>query len=368
MALSDPEGIVLAVNPAYCELYGFTPDELIGYPFEAIFAPEAQEAARALYLETFRGEVIPPSFEVTVQRKDGADRFVEARIGFITHGQDRVAMLSIIRDITERKQVEVEREQLLASEQQLRAQAEAAILLRDHILTAVSHDLKNPLTAMKIQIQLGQRQMKAAQLPEIPGIVTGTLEQLDRLADRMNGQITALLDVVRLQLGEQLQLSRKPLDLVALATEIAAEHQETSDRPIVVQASVPILVGSWDLSRLRQVIDNLVDNAVKYSPHGGDIVVGVGEEPGPLGAWAVLAVQDRGLGIPPQDIPHVFERMKRGSNVGEILGTGVGLASARYIVESHGGVIEAQSEEGSGSIFTVRLPLDKNTQHETPLA
>jgi signal transduction histidine kinase len=107
------------------------------------------------------------------------------------------------------------------------------------------------------------------------------------------------------------------------------------------------------------VLGNLLGNAVKYSPAGGEVAVRVVRERDAGGrAWAVVAVRDQGIGIPVADLPHVFERYRRGSNVGgRIVGSGVGLAGARQIVEQHGGTIAVASEEGRGSTFSLRLPL-----------
>jgi signal transduction histidine kinase len=102
------------------------------------------------------------------------------------------------------------------------------------------------------------------------------------------------------------------------------------------------------------VLSNLLDNAVKYSPDGGPISVRVARD----GEWAVLEVADHGIGIPSSDSMRIFERFQRASNVERrIGGTGIGLASARHIVESHGGTIAVRSEEGAGSTFVIRLPL-----------
>ena len=115
------------------------------------------------------------------------------------------------------------------------------------------------------------------------------------------------------------------------------------------------MIGTFDTRRLGRVLSNLLDNAVKYSPDGGPIVVRLGRD----GNSAVLQVVDRGIGIPGQDRDRIFERFQRASNVEQrIGGTGIGLASARHIVESHGGSIGVESEEGDGATFTVRLPID----------
>ena len=121
-----------------------------------------------------------------------------------------------------------------------------------------------------------------------------------------------------------------------------------------VESSLPELIGEWDPTRLERVLSNLINNAIKYSPHGGAIRVQVDAVEGA----AMMRVQDQGEGIPEGDLPHIFERFRRGGNVEHrIPGTGIGLAGARQIVELHGGTILAESRIGEGSIFTVRLPL-----------
>jgi signal transduction histidine kinase len=125
-----------------------------------------------------------------------------------------------------------------------------------------------------------------------------------------------------------------------------------------------VLVGCWDADRLGQVIGNLLTNAIKYSPEGGTVDVTLARAEDDDGAWAHLSVRDRGLGIPAEDRPRLFERFHRGSNVvGRIVGTGIGLASAARIVRQHGGSIGVESEEGRGSTFTVTLPLSVDGAH-----
>jgi signal transduction histidine kinase len=113
-------------------------------------------------------------------------------------------------------------------------------------------------------------------------------------------------------------------------------------------------VGAWDGGRLQRVIDNLLGNAIKYSPSGGEVIVRLEA----CGEWAVISVRDHGVGIPADDLPRIFEPFHRATNVvGRISGTGIGLSGTRRIVERHGGTLDVESSEGSGSIFTVKLPL-----------
>ncbi|MBI3970668.1 MAG: ATP-binding protein [Chloroflexi bacterium] len=127
----------------------------------------------------------------------------------------------------------------------------------------------------------------------------------------------------------------------------------------MVESTLPEVCGWWDTSRLERLLDNLLGNAVKYSPNGGTITLLVETEREFDGRWAVLRVRDEGIGIPEADLERVFDRFYRGSNVvGHLAGTGVGLDAGRRIVEQHGGTIAIESREGEGATITIRLPLD----------
>jgi len=118
------------------------------------------------------------------------------------------------------------------------------------------------------------------------------------------------------------------------------------------------VVGCWDAERLERLFGNLLSNAIKYSPAGGDVVLEVTAHGTKADRWAIVRVRDHGMGIPAADLPYIFEPFRRATNVGaRIVGSGIGLTSARYLAEQHGGTITAESQEGIGSTFTVRLPL-----------
>jgi signal transduction histidine kinase len=184
------------------------------------------------------------------------------------------------------------------------------------------------------------------------------LGQIKAATDQMNHLVQDLLDFARLQAGQLLKLDRAPTDLVVLARQVAAEQQRTTAKhQLVVHTDQAAVAGLWDRPRLARVLVNLLSNAIKYSPGGGEVRVTVGREQAAAGAWAVLAVQDHGVGIPAEDLPHIFTRFTRARNVQAIQGLGLGLFSVQHIVEQHGGSVTVVSEEGVGSVFTVRLPL-----------
>jgi signal transduction histidine kinase len=293
-------------------------------------------------------------------------------------------------DITERKRAEEERVRLLEREQRAHAEARRAVQMRDQVLSTVAHDLRNPLTAIKGYAQLLRTRVQretpleqraaadVAALTRVPeqrdartgGVGVGELQQLRQLltglshiddtVNRMNGLINDLLDTAMLQGGQPLDLQRVPTDLVTLTRDaVEAARQSTERHTVEFHAPPGALVGEWDRPRLRRVIDNVLGNAVKYSPQGGIISVTVGREgDGSQGDSAVLEVADSGIGISAGDLPHIFEWFYRGNNSPEdVMGSGIGLAGAHDIVEQHGGTIAVASELGVGTRFTIRLPL-----------
>jgi signal transduction histidine kinase len=242
--------------------------------------------------------------------------------------------------------------ELGARVQQATAQLRSEIAAKDEFMSTVSHDLKTPLTFIKGIANLRRR--RAPRTPETLPLIDA-LERIEDSAGRMAQQLDELVDASRLENGTPLELRRDQVDLIALARKAVAEHQQTTDRH-ALHVSSPLLelVGVWDEVRLGRVLDNLLDNAVKYSPRGGTVKVSIGTADD---GTAVLSVADRGEGIPAADLPHIFERFRRGQNVnGRIPGTGIGLAGVQRIVEQHRGTIAVDSEVGVGTTVTIHLP------------
>jgi len=219
------------------------------------------------------------------------------------------------------------------------------------MLAGVTHDLRTPVTVVKVQAQLLRRRADEQ--------LRSSIDQIERAATRMARWIDELLEVATVQSADQLDLRPQETDLVGIVRD-AVEEYEASDRrhTFLIEAVPDEIIGEFDASRLERVIDNLVGNAVKFSPHGGSVNVSVAQEDG----WASVVVSDEGVGIPAEDLPHIFEPFRRGGNVvGRISGTGIGLASAQRIIGRHGGTLSATSEPGQGSVFTIRLPLRQAT-------
>jgi PAS domain S-box-containing protein len=230
---------------------------------------------------------------------------------------------------------------------------------KDDFLSSAAHDLKAPLTSLKGFSQLLERRL-ARQGALTREEAEPHLHRIIQTADRMGDLIAELLDIAQLQAGESLELTRSRVDLVDLVRRVADESAQAGlDRTIEVDATATDLVGDWDGPRLARVVANLVSNAVMYSPNTASIRITVDQEEHDGMPWVILRVHDQGIGIPARDLPRIFDRFYRASNVVERFGgTGIGLAGVKQIVEQHGGRITVESREGTGSTFTVWLPLD----------
>ncbi len=274
-------------------------------------------------------------YEKEYVRRDGSR--LPILIGIAALQQSPPLYICFILDLTERKRAEDE----------WRA-----------FVDATAHDLRNPLTAVVGQTQLLQRRLRRdgtvtfdEGMPRLAAIVSS--------AGRATRLIDDLMDTVRLRAGQPLEFQPDLIDLGSLVASCVQDAQRaTASHAIRVEYDGAPLVVNADASRLERVIRNILDNAIKYSPDGVDVTVRLTAENEPAGRWAVLAIADRGIGIPAADLPFVFERFRRGFNVaGRIAGSGIGLTGAQQIVAQHGGDITAESVEGEGSTFTLRLPL-----------
>lgn len=232
---------------------------------------------------------------------------------------------------------------------------------KDEFLQTISHDLKNPLTSIKGNAQLLKRRAHASTSDLVP-----IVERIEMSSDQATALIEELLDITRLQMGRPLDLVRKPTLVNQLVRHIVDEFRVTSDRHrFRIVTGQDMIVGSFDEHRIARVLSNLLSNAVKYSDPESEIVITT-SVPDDVGEWLEISVLDHGIGIPESDLPLLFQRFRRGSNVeGQIRGSGLGLASSKQIVEQHGGTITVDSEEGRGSTFTVRLPLAALSELDT---
>ncbi|HEY3108070.1 MAG TPA: HAMP domain-containing sensor histidine kinase, partial [Chloroflexota bacterium] len=246
----------------------------------------------------------------------------------------------------------------------LRQIADQAIRTRDELLAMAIHELRGPAARIALRADLLRADLldRSGSQGENPA-ASRQAESLARIiaaAMKMGRTIDELQEVVTLRPGQQPpEPTRRPVDLVAAARRAAASHAVDAGRPIDVRADQDELIGSWDPTRIDRLLDNLIGNAVKYSPDQAEVSVAVGLERDGRDRWATLTVRDRGLGIAEDELPHVFEWSRRGRDVSDrVPGSGLGLAIVRQVVAQHGGTIAVSSRIGEGSSFVVRLPLD----------
>jgi PAS domain S-box-containing protein len=330
--VADARARIVDANAAMVALSGYTRQELRALPMGTLSGNGAawarEEVDRLRQEGIWRGEWM-------LRRKDGALVPVESTVTAIALPSGPL-LVGVSRDISERKHVEQVHQEFIAT---------------------VAHDLKNPLTAMRGQTQLLRRRLSRGEAGDAERI-DASLEMIDNAAEQMTSLLDELADVMRLRAGEEIELRRMPTDLVPLVREAIETYARTSERhEIRFEAAEERFIGNWDGPRLERVLGNLLGNAIKYSPGGGEIAVRLRRERAADGDAVALSVEDRGVGIPATDLPLVFQRFRRAGNVSSIAGSGIGLAGAKRIVELHGGTISVASVEGQGSTFTVRLPL-----------
>jgi nitrogen-specific signal transduction histidine kinase len=260
-------------------------------------------------------------------------------------------------DLIEQRQTAAEREQLLVREQAARAEADRANRIKDEFLAVLSHELRSPLNPILGWTRLLQNgKLDAARQAE-------ALNTIERNAKLQAQLIEDLLDLSRIMQGK-LSLTAVPVNLASvIAAALETVHLAAAAKHIQMTLDLDSNIApvSGDATRLQQVVWNLLTNAVKFTPKGGQVTVELRQ----LEQAAQLRVIDTGKGIQPQFLPHVFEyfRQEDGSTTRKFGGLGLGLAIVRQIVEMHGGTVWAESEgENRGASFTVQLPLSTQAQ------
>lgn len=318
-------------------------EELIGRNVWDLFPENVNTDGHRHLMRCMRDQV-PVQYEVFVPR---LQRWIEVRA---FPSPDGVSLFAA--DISERKQGEAQREQLLANERSARSDAERASRMKDEFLATVSHELRTPLNAI-----LGWAQLLRSPDPPPQDIRQG-LDTMERNARLQAQLIDDLLDMSRINSGG-MRLDVQQIDLAEVvknsieSVRLAAQAREI---PITLSpaANLPPLAG--DAARLQQVVWNLLSNAIKFTPRGGQVNVTIQAVDDEIH----LAVSDNGIGIQPHFMNHLFERFRQAdaSTTRRHGGLGLGLAIARHLVELHGGSLSAASDgEGKGATFTVRLPV-----------
>ncbi|HEY9761192.1 MAG TPA: PAS domain S-box protein, partial [Trichocoleus sp.] len=349
--IKDRQRRLQMVNPATARLLGKSEAELIGKTEVDYLGPEegkqiAENDCRVM--ET--GQVI--MFEELVVVPEGNQIFLSAKAPYRDEQGNIIGLIGVSTDITDRKQAEAEREQLLAREKAARETAEAANRIKDEFLAVLSHELRSPLNPI-----LGWcRLLQNGNLDEAK--TKQALATIERNARLQSELIEDLLDVSRILQGK-LSLTVNPVNLIStIRAAIETVRLAAEAKSIAIKTSLDPEIGlvSGDSTRLQQVVWNLLSNAVKFTPIGGQVTVQLEQ----VNSHAQITIRDTGKGISADFLPYVFDyfRQADSTTTRKFGGLGLGLAIVRHLVELHGGTVSVDSPgEGQGATFTVRLPL-----------
>ncbi|ATB51425.1 sensor histidine kinase [Corallococcus macrosporus] len=343
--VTDATGRCVYLSRTWYEFTGQTEAEGLGFGWLQAVHPDDAEPSGAVFLaanarrSAFR-------LDYRLRRRDGEYLWaIDSASPRFGPGGEFLGYIGSVIDISERKQVEQERERLLAA-------MDEAIRLRDEFLAVASHELKTPLTPLNLKLQTLARAVQERRGPELLERLPADLEVMQRQVKRLSALVGELLDVTLIS-GGQLRLELEPVDLGALVREVAARFDGESQRtatPLQAELDEEV-VGLWDRVRLEQAVSNLLSNALKYGV-GRPIHLQAGKEA--EHAW--LTIRDEGIGIPPEALDRIFEKFERAVSERHYGGLGLGLYVTRQNVRAMGGSIDVRSTLGQGATFTVRLP------------
>lgn len=345
----------LYVNPAIATTFGLAASSYLGKTKVELGLPQAMimawdQAASAVF-ETGQSQRF--TFELI---ENGQMRYFSVRLIPEPDANGHIgSILGLTCDITEQTNLEMEREMLLASERRARIQAETSARARDEFLAIVSHELRAPLNGIQSWAHILENYVsETANVPlaqrAVSGIKTGIAQQVRLIED--------LLDVTRMVSGK-LRLVRQPLAfLPVLEAAVASVRSMASAKQIEIECHYQITAEQihGDADRVQQIFLNLLSNAIKFTPTQGKVTLTAQSSPTSL----CVTVQDNGIGISPEFLPHLFDRFSQEdtSSTRGHSGLGLGLFLAHHLIELHGGTIQVDSRgEGHGTTFSINFPL-----------
>jgi PAS domain S-box-containing protein len=337
------DGNIVLANDRVEVLFGYRQEELLGRHVEVLIPDRLAERHVSLRDAFFRDPNVRLAHgrtgELIGRRKDGSEFPVDIMLSPVLAEAGLLAIASI-RDATDRTKMEQAR--LTA------ARAEEALRLRDEFVTLAAHELRTPLTPLRLAVDRIVRDAVRGQVVVEPQVA----RQLDDALLRVEAMVGELLEAAHILAGE-LTLAREEVDLgefVREEVERAGKRAASAGAHINLFAG-PSLVGRWDPRGIRQVVAELLSNAIKFDG-GAPIEVTLERD----GEVAVLTVRDRGIGVAPENRAKLFERFARFESARQYAGLGIGLWLAKQVLEAHGGHIEMRGE-GEGAVFRATLPL-----------
>ncbi len=341
VVMVESSGYISLINPAARQMFGLDKDDGVGQYFSTVIPYEpirqmlheavadSKENLTEIELPPLEGNFDPRIFQAQTSLVNGEQDGMPAVIGVV----------AIFNDITEIRNVE---------------------RMKTAFVSTVSHELRTPLTSIKgfisTLLQDEEGYFDDEMRREFYGIIDSECDRLRRL-------IEDLLNVSRIEAGRALQMNWTKFDpLIVIQKSLAAQRAYTDKHTLklLAEGEVPSITGDSD--KFDQIITNLVSNAIKYSPRGGEITVGISSD----GDFLTVTITDEGMGIPADKLARIFEKFERVDNrdTREVGGTGIGLFLVKHLVERHGGEVWAESEYGKGATFSFRVPLEPDMSLE----
>ncbi len=339
-----PSGELVHVNAAWSRLIGYPAEDAIGRTTSSLGVVENEVERKNLYAEFDEAGKVRNA-ELQIRTRSGDLRSVLCNMDLIElegRAPGERFVLATLEDVTERKRAS--------------AELREAIRARDEFLSIASHELKTPLSSLKLQAQLAKRLRDRGDMTIYEtGKVDRLIEQTDRQTNRLSRLVDDMLDISRIRTGK-LSVHREQLDLSALVADVIdrmSSNFKEAGVAVELERTGPI-EGQWDRMRVEQILSNLLTNALKY---GDKKPVRVRLEK-PSRDRVRLLVRDEGIGISDEARDRIFERFERAVDANEVSGLGLGLFITREIVQAHGGKVWSESNpDAPGSTFIVELPL-----------
>ncbi|KQU80947.1 MULTISPECIES: PAS domain S-box protein [unclassified Rhizobacter] len=357
----DANGMVATWNVGAERIKGYTAAQIIGKHFSVFYPDEARASGwpdHELLVASEKGSFVDEGWRV---RRDGSMFWANVTITALRDDDGRLlGFAKLTRDLTERRQAEAaeaagrQRDELLQAERGARMEAQRATRMKDEFLATLSHELRTPLSAILGWTQVLRRAGGSGR----PVDLERAVDVIERNARAQVKLIDDLLDLSRIMAGK-VRIDAQPtplLDVVQAAVDSARPAAEAKNLRLAARLDPAASTVLGDSGRLQQVVWNLLTNAIKFTPDGGQVQVDLKR----VGPRAELTVSDTGIGIPASFLPHVFDRFSQNdsSTTRAFGGLGLGLAICRQLVELHGGTIKAASAgEGLGATFVVDLPM-----------
>jgi len=356
-----PDGIIVINEKQIIEewniksevIFGYTYDEANGMPLSELIIPQRYREAHLQgmnhFIKTGVGPVLNKTIEINALHKSGNEFPVSLSISNVRI-EDEWMFVAFISDITQRKELEalaIQKETALMQSQLLDER-------KTNFLTVASHELRTPLTSIKGYTQLAHQISESEQHSK----VTPILSKIDAQTNKLSHLITELMDLSKIETGK-LNIHKKPVEFDKFLNEtIDSLRQTTQNHPIIILSSARVTL-EIDAARIEQVINNLINNAEKYSENGSAIEISSYIKDG----FLILRVIDKGIGIEEENFETIFDRFFRVKEItNHINGFGIGLFICSEIVKQHKGHIWVESTLSKGSTFSFSLPLASNIQ------